>query len=47
MRWTRMVLLTRVLEADGEDVWSCSPALFSLAKERKKRLETKGFGDLG
>src|ERR1700731_3469317 len=22
MRWTRMVLLTRVLEADGEDVWS-------------------------
>jgi hypothetical protein len=33
--------------ADGEDVWSCSPALFSLAKERKKRLETKGFGDIG
>jgi hypothetical protein len=22
MRWTRMVLLTRVLDADGEDVWS-------------------------
>jgi len=22
MRWTRMVLLTRALEADGEDVWS-------------------------
>jgi hypothetical protein len=22
MRWTRMVLLTRVSDADGEDVWS-------------------------
>ena len=22
MRWTLMVLLTRALEADGEDVWS-------------------------
>jgi hypothetical protein len=22
MRWTRIVLLTRVLEADGEAVWS-------------------------
>jgi hypothetical protein len=25
MRWTRKVLLTRVLEADGEDVWSRHP----------------------
>jgi hypothetical protein len=25
MRWTRMALLTRALEADGKDVWSRHP----------------------
>ena len=25
MRWTRMTLLTRALEADGKDVWSRHP----------------------
>jgi hypothetical protein len=31
---------------DAFAVWSCSPAVFWLAKERKKHLETKGFGDI-
>jgi hypothetical protein len=39
--------LTNGADAYGEVVWSCSPVLFSFSKERKKRLETKGFGDIG
>ena len=35
---------TNVAKADGEVVWSCSPALFSSFKERIKRKEIKGFG---
>jgi hypothetical protein len=32
--------------ADGKVVWSCNPVLFSFAKERIKRREAKGFGDI-
>jgi hypothetical protein len=42
-----LVLLTNGAKADGEVVWSCSPALLSFAKEPKKSREAKGFDDIG
>jgi hypothetical protein len=40
------VPLTKARLADGEVVWSCSQVLFSSAKERRKRIKTKGFRDI-
>jgi hypothetical protein len=40
-------LLTNGADADGEVVWSCSPVLFSFAKEPIKLIKTKGFGQIG
>jgi hypothetical protein len=40
-----MALQTSALEADGKVVWSCSPVLFSLAKNHRKRIKTKSFRD--
>jgi hypothetical protein len=37
--------ITNGVDADGEVVWSCSPVLFSLAKDRRKRLRTKCLWD--
>jgi hypothetical protein len=52
MRWTRMALLTRVPEADGEVVWSCrldagvkfaqETARATVAKEPDHRGEHEG-----
>jgi hypothetical protein len=48
MQWTRGGAKDeRAYLADGEVVWSCSPVLFSLAKEAVKYLKTKGFADIG
>jgi hypothetical protein len=47
MRWTQKLRLTSVADADGEVVWSCSPLIFSFAKERIKLIKTKYFGNMG
>jgi hypothetical protein len=41
------VLRTNSTDADGEVVWSCSPALFSFLRELIIRREAKGFGYMG